>query len=365
MVDVEDISDIEAEEIVDRKNLAVLATVSELFPMAGKDRILFAKIEGWTTVVLKDDFKVGDLVLVVRYDSLLPELPMFEFMRNSKFRVKPKKFNTDDGPLYSQVIAIPLSLVKEHLGDVALNEGDDLTDVLGVTKYIPKQSGGGSAFGKMRRMGYFPSDIVSKTDETNACSKVKLLDEIMGCPYYISMKCDGSSLTALMKDGKFLVCSRNNVLAEEKDNTFWQIAKKYNLKSILEANPNIIIQGELCGPKIQGNKMGLKEADLFVFNVINTEFDPEVGNELLPRCMQLLPWYKAEEFCKDNGLKFVPTVDWGDRFNYTINQLIAMAAGLKYPNGNKAEGIVVRTIEPGYSKYLKGRLSFKVINPEY
>ena len=354
VLNVEDISDIEAEEIVDRKNLAVIGKVISLEPMAGKDRIVFARIEGWTTVVLKEDFNVGDLVLVCRYDSLLPDnLPMFEFMRNSKFRVKPKKFNTDSGPVYSQAIAVPLSAVKAHLGDLSFNDGDDLTDALGITKYIPKQSGGGSAFGKMRRMGYFPSDIVSKTDETNACSKVKVLDEIKDCPYYISMKCDGSSLTALIKDDKFLVCSRNNVLAEEEDNTFWQVAKKYNLKNILEANPNIIIQGELCGPKIQGNKMGLKEPDLFVFNVIDKEN------------RQLLPHYEAVEFCKNNGLQFVPMVSWGDRFDYTIDQLIGIAANLKYPNGNRAEGIVVRTIEPGYSSCLKGRLSFKVINPEY
>lgn len=353
----EDISDIEAEEIIDRKNLAVIAKINSLEPIPGKDRIEFAKIEGWTAVVQKPLHQVGDLVLIVRYDSIVPNIPMFGFMEQFKFRVKVKKFNGNDGSVYSQVIVIPLSMVKEHLGEQIFEEGQDLTDALGVKKYIPQKiSGQGSAFGKMRRKGFFPTHLVSKTDEINGCSKVRLLEELKGKPYVITVKCDGSSFTAVQKDLDLLICSRNNALIEDTDNAFWQQAIRYNLKEIIsEKNPSIALQGELCGPKIQENKMQLSENDLYIFNV----YDLSTGQR------RMMDFYSAKQFCEENNLKQVPVVEVGNSFDYTIDQLIAMAAILKYVNGGKAEGIVVRPVTPTYSPYLKDFLSFKVLNPVY
>lgn len=353
----EEISDIDAEEIVDRKNLAVIAKINSLELIPGKDRIEFAKIEGWTAVVQKPLHQVGDLVLVVRYDSVVPNIPMFDFMEQFKFRVKVKKFNGNEGPVYSQVIVIPLSMVKDHLGDQPFEEGQDLTDTLGVIKYIPQKiSGRGSSFGKMRRKGFFPTHLISKTDEINGCSKVRLLEELKGKPYVITVKCDGSSLTAVQKDLDLLICSRNNTLIEDPDNAFWQQANRYNLKEVIsQKNPHIALQGELCGPKIQENRMKLSENDLYIFNVYS----------LAEGKRQMLDFYAAKQFCEENGLKQVPVIEIGENFNYNIDQLIAMAAKLKYANGGKAEGIVIRPITPTYSAYLKSMLSFKILNPEY
>jgi RNA ligase (TIGR02306 family) len=274
-------------------------------------------------------------------------------MRDSKFIIKTKKFNTEEGPIYSQVIAVSLNYVKEYLKNinkhVELKEGTDLTNILEIKKYIPNSSKSNSKFGKMNRSGDFPTHLVSKTDETNACFNINLLKSIKEMPYFITIKYDGSSFTALMKSNEFSVCSRNYSLKQDDDNVFWKVALKYNLKEIIENNPDIIVQGELCGPKIQSNKIGLLDYDLFIFNIISA------------KTKQLLPLKEMQEFCKKFNLKFVKIFEEGESFNYSIDELINISTKVRYDNKAKAEGIVVRPKENnGFN-----RISFKVINPEY
>ena len=55
----------------------------------------------------------------------------------------------------------------------------------------------------------------------------------------------------------------------------------------------------------------------------------------------------------------------GDQLPYkTVEEFIERAKG-KYPSGNYKEGIVIRPLEPVYSKILEGPLSMKVINNDY
>ena len=349
------IDEIDANEIVDRKELAVIAPILDLVGIPGKDRIEFCKVLGYTGVVECGKHEVGDLVLVVRYDSVVPEVPMFEWMRPFKFRVKTKKFNTLEGPVYSQVIIIPNSVLKECPGCV-LNEGDDWTDLIGVKKWIPKSAGsGGSTFGQMKSKGDFPSHIVSKTDEMNIQSKPILLEELNGMPYRITLKCDGSSMTCLIHPdtGLFTVCSRNNMLQEVEGNKFWEAAREYNIEECLLENPEIAIQMELVGPGIQSNKMRLRNTEIRVFNIIH------MGDR------QRVPDDNAITFCNRYKLPMAPELGRGDSFDYTLEELLGIASRLYPGTTEQAEGIVVRPRSPVFSHTLKEGLSFKVINQEF
>lgn len=181
------LGNIEATEEVDRKGLATIQRVLSLDPIPGKDKIEFATVQGWIAVVEKGLHKVDDLVLVVRYDSILPQIDMFEWMRDSKFRVKSKSFTIRDenneiiDKVYSQVIVIRLDKVKEYFKEnnigAICEEGSDLTDDLKIIKYIPKETGATKCqFGTMKRASTFPSNIISKTDETNCISENTLLE---------------------------------------------------------------------------------------------------------------------------------------------------------------------------------------------
>ena len=99
------------------------------------------------------EIKAGMLVVYCEIDSVFPEKPEYEFLRQDKFRLRTKKFR---GAL-SQGLVFK---VEEVLKDGDFKEGDDVTELLGITLYeppIPAAISGEVA-------GAYPSSV-PKTDE--------------------------------------------------------------------------------------------------------------------------------------------------------------------------------------------------------
>lgn len=127
---------------------------------------------------------------------------------------------------------------------------------------------------------------IKKTDQERCENMPWVLND--KTPFIVTQKCDGSSGTYILerkKFGKFefYVCSRNvrqltpNQASYYDDNYYWECAIKYNiedkLKDYLKKNPNldyVCWQGEVCGPKIQGNPHGLSDIHLFLFHMIDS-----------------------------------------------------------------------------------------------
>lgn len=349
--------DIDFNEITDRDNLVVISRVVSLSPIEGKDRIEFCRVLGYTGVVQKGIHKEGDQVVIFKYDSVVPDIPVFEFLGKNK-RIKSKKFSTSEGPVYSQVVILPVNELKDYLVNIDLdnNEDIDVTKEIGVIKYIPKETGVTSSFGQLRAKGGFPSHIVSKTDEMNAQSKLSLLDELKGLSYYITEKADGASMTCFIhpESNEFIVCSRNRMIQECDDNAFWYAAKKYNIEKVLRENVTTATQCELVGPKIQGNRLGLTDIEIRGFNAI------DITSRSLYQFDDLVSFYK------NYNLPIVTIIEQGDSFNYSIDDLIKISSREYLSNpGQQAEGIVIRPMVPVISNALKDWLSFKVINPGY
>lgn len=356
-------NEIDFNEITERDKLAVVYRVEALEPIQGKDRIELVHLKdcGYTTVCEKGH-KVGDLVVFIKYDTVVPDNELFAFMKDFKFRVKAKSFTIKDhddwviGKIYSQGIVLPLKKVTDFLNNILswdLKEGNDITTELGVKKYIPPVQGSGSSFGNMQAAGAFPTELINKTDEENACSNMIALEEIVGLPVYVTQKLEGSSLTAgYDNDGEFFVCSRNNKL-KENDNKFWEAVANAGLKEKLANIPNIIVQGELVGPGIQKNKLGLDKPMVYVFNMV----------EKIHR--RRLTWDEMKQVEKEHGIELVPVCCELDSFDWSFEKLQKYSDIQKYANGEIAEGIVIRPQEPFYSKYLKGDWSLKIINRDY
>jgi len=229
---------------------------------------------------------------------------------------------------------------------IELNMGFDLSSYMNIIHYekpIPIQMQG------MIRCG-LPYGI-PKTDEERIENCENIIDELQGEDAYITTKLDGTSATYVMKDGDFHVCSRNNSYKDVVQNIYWKMAMKHDLMKTL-SGMNIAIQGEICSPSIQGNKLGLKTPEFFVFNIINLEH------------MQHYNFIIIREICEKLGLNMVP-LEYIGPFNFTIEQLTAMAHGKYEGTNNLKEGIVVRTTVERYSKVLRGRSSFKVVDAEY
>jgi RNA ligase (TIGR02306 family) len=339
------------------RKLASIQRITDIQPIDGADAIEVASILGWKVVIAKrDGFKIGDLVVYCELDSVLPPKPEFEFLAKYKYRVKTVRLRGQ----VSQGLCFPLSVLDglKYQNDTRENpmyewkEDQEVTEVLGVTKYDPPEISSGGGFLQGKTAGNFPC-YVPKTDEVRLQASPKLLKELVGIPLYVTEKVDGTSATFSIFDGEVNVCSRNRSVKEDGNNVYWKMAHKYNIIEILNNNLGIAIQGEIAGPGIQGNKLGLTDIDLFIFNV----YDIKTGN-----------YFTADqffEFCKVNNLVTVPQMeDIILTDEPTIEEFLDLAKG-KYASGNPREGIVVRARDNEYSPSLKGRLSFKVINNDF
>lgn len=315
--------------IMSKDGLVFVGKIVDLQPIPNADFIVSATVvcgEGgkWKGVVKKQDFDIDDLCVVFLPDAKIPEREDMLFMKSSDWRVKMRRFK--GAP--SEVVIMPYHL--------EFPVGTDCTANFGVIKYhkpVPPNLAG-------IMKGNFPS-FIPKTDEPNYQRHEELVDALVGEPFYITEKMDGSSTTAFRYKGQFGVCSRNMELERDENNGYWKIAVKYKLEENLPEG--IALQWETCGPKIQGNPMGLQEIDGFAFSAYKIDEH---------RYLEVREFWKLLE-----QLQFprCHVVEIGPYFEKGGIELFG--EGL-YANGNQREGVVVR------SQYNQGHapISFKVIN---
>lgn len=332
------------------RKLVSIQKIVDLQPIPEADRIEMAQVLGWKLVCKKGEFEVGSWAIFFEIDSILPFTAWSEFLRNKDkpekpIRLKTKKFKGQ----VSQGLVLPLSILDEYDFDGNIEEGRDLTSTLNVVKYEPPVSA--QLSGLVR--GSFPSHL-PKTDEERIQSSPALLDELRCLRCMSTVKCDGTSVTfaKVSEDEPIHVCSRNLSL-KESNCVYWDMYKKYNIEDALNDCEGLFgISGEIVGPGIQKNRMGLEAVQLMVFDVR----DIQAGRYLDPDAMI--------EFCKKYNLPTVPIDNPDFVFDFTVDQLLEMAKG-KYENGHDREGIVIRPLNSVYSPTLGSRLSVKVINNDY
>lgn len=354
----------------DRK-LASIRRISDLQPIQGKDRIVLATVDGWHVIVKKDEFNVGDLCVYCEIDSVMPQKPEFEFLSKTNYRIRTMKM----GGVISQGICFPLNFLPEN----SYQEGDDVTELLGVTQYTgtmdvdpkpvehkSKMPGWYKPFMRipfMRKLWFathskkktkgFPA-FISKTDEERIQNAPHMLDD-KEHSYVATEKIDGQSGTfALVRHRskipffgdkfEYIVCSRNIRLGAPDNSSYWNVSEKYDIENVLRdmigKEDWVAVQGECVGPGIQKNKYGLTERDLYVFNVIYPS--GRIGS------------VEAEAVIKRHGLKFVPIVDAHFLLPDTVDEMLTYADGKSVLADTLREGVVVRSQD--------GKQSFKAVS---
>lgn len=346
------------------RKLASIQKIINISPIEGKDRIGLAQIEGWNCIVPKNEFKEGDLVVFCEPDSVFPKKPEFEFMSKYNYTVRTIKM----AGKISQGVVLPMSILPKKQYQV----GDDVTSVLGITKREEEEVKAVRPRKKYKNRIYtmimniysnimdkinkekskFPS-FISKTDEERIQNHVEYFD--YNIRWHLTEKIDGTSSTYYIRKKLFGyeygVCSRNRRLYKEDSSVYWAVFKKYKLKkvlkSLLNGNKWVAIQGEIIAPNIQRNVYKVQEPTLYVYSIVYPY------GRLSYKESELI----AQEYC----INHVPLLNDGKPLNIqkeNVQSLLNMATAPSVLNFQTIrEGIVFRATN--------GAASFKAVSPEY
>lgn len=376
------------------RKLASIQKIKAIKPIEGADRIEVVQVLNWNCVAKKGEYKVGDTVIYFEIDSLLPDIPAFEWLKGSSWSQKLNKYKISTHKFRNQIsqgLVIPIEEIYtllEQLGVYEKNirlpvifnkelsilknkdtdaEGFDLTEWLNVEKYEPPVTNG--SLGETIPHEWY----VPKTDEERiqVCAENVLPIYTKAEPneWYASIKVDGSSCTAGLFEDAFLIGGRNHFFKDE--NMYTTTVKKYGdletkLRDYLATTGKyLVFQGELCGPGIQNNRMGLSEKEWLIFNV----YESETGeNGTYTKC----DFHRMTVICENFGLRVVPIVPSTDKFDFKstdnidelVENLLKYVDVFKYRTffGNAApsqiaEGVVFRMNDMTNS--------FKVVSNKY
>lgn len=349
------------------RKLASIKVVSNIVPIEGRDKIVLAIIDGWSVIVKKDEFAVGDKCVYCEIDSVLPETEQFEFLRKVKFRIKTMKM----AGVVSQGICFPLSVLPAG----NYNVEQDVTELLGVKQYEPTMDAEPVETDKKDAKKYpaflmrwswfrklflpkkdnrgFPN-FISKTDETRIQNMPFILNDKR--EWVVTEKIDGQSGTFCLvrkrskipfrKDKfEYIVCSRNLRLWAKNLTSYWQVSDRYQventLRNMIGDREWVAIQGECVASNVQGNKYKVSTPDLYVFNVVYP-----TGR---------LDSLTAKAIIEQNGMKFVPILDTKYVLPDTVNEVLDYAHAQSVVGDTLREGVVFRSKD--------GKQSFKAVDP--
>ena len=383
------------------RELAYVVKVDEIRPIEGKDRVECAVVNGWTLMIPKGQFKPGDLGVYFEIDSKCPAKEPFLFLEKRNYKIKTQKFKAGDGHFFSQGLLMAFSDFGWEADKY--KEGDFLTNELGITYYDEedekRKKGKVNPDAKYQRMmNRHPKLAKSKFgrwcmkhktakkilyfilggDKKNAAKKfpywvVKTDEErIQNCfnrmkeidtKWIATEKRDGTSTTMSLKGhGKkqeYVVCSRNVVMTNRKDgswydvNVYTEMSDKYGIEKVLkqlltDEYEFVTIQGETFGEGIQKRDYGLKEHVFEVFNVI---FGYKDGTT-----KRLNP-IEMKELLDKYDIPSVPIVDTEYVMPETCEEVLNVCGGEAAIYGGMREGLVFRSID--------GVNSFKAVDNNF
>jgi hypothetical protein len=257
-------------------------------------------------------------------------------------------------------------------------EGDDITDVLGVKKYekpdnnperyekprVPKiwykkwiylfkYNFLYKLFPKLQKLSRspFPKNLVSITDEEKIQNMPQILDAYKGKLFVVSYKLDGSSITIIhskvLGKSKYRICSRRFELHDKK-NDWYNVFDTTNFKDEIQKlvrvfnTDDIIVQGEAIG-KFNGNHHNLSKDEIRLFNIYVD------GKRLNQK--------KFIKVCTENNIPHCPLFE-EITLNHTLHEILKISEIKDILNPNvEVEGLVWRCVEDN--------TSFKVINNSY
>lgn len=340
--------------------------IGNIEPHPNADRLEIATVKGWNVIIQKGQYQIGDMVVFIPPDSVLPqsliEEYQLDYLKNNG-RVGTVKLRG----FISQGLVLPAPSNRE---------GIDVAKVLGITKYeVPEPTfyKSGKVISKKKTNPLF--------DKYTDIENIKNFDTVFteGEMVVVTEKLHGTNarfgnlpitinsdqpilyrISAWLKKlfgqkYEFVWGSHNVQKGTTSYDHFYgedvwgEIAKRYDLKNLLPEG--YIFYGEIVGKNIQDLNYGFtKQTELFIFDIKNVETG------------KYLDWDLVEEWCYTLGLQTVPVIDMS-YFYYSLLE--------KWTTGNSClavrqirEGCVIRPYEESNDKKI-GRKILKSISPDY
>lgn len=331
------------------------------------DRLEIGRVEGldFQFIVGKGEYEPGDWVVYFPVDSVLPQsliekLGIKHLSGKQQNRVKTVKLR---GKI-SQGVVIPANDVFEAVRCIGVfSIGDDVTEILGVTKYEPPPVFENGANLLPLPYGMNPYDIQGYERYPEAVAQ--LMD--MKCE--ITEKLEGMNFSITVNvHGEVWVNQRNFTIQEidGHEHAFWATARKMG---VIEAAhrclgaysypaETLTLYGEFLGPNVQGNYYRLMKHTIRFYDIT-------AGYRFLsPNDAYTHTVHSGANL----SMPWVPTLWHGMLREYLQGRTIAEASnGPSAFNPSVArEGIVIKPLDTMcYSKEMQGRLIIKKRSPEY
>ena len=121
-----------------QNSVVYVGKIGSLSEILGADNIELVTVGGWNAITKKGEYKVDDLVVVATTDAVIPQklsddLGVTNYLRKGQ-RVRTVKLRG----VYSECLIMSLSQVfKSNMSVDGFVEGQDMMEVLGITKYEP------------------------------------------------------------------------------------------------------------------------------------------------------------------------------------------------------------------------------------
>ena len=327
----------------------------EVVAHPGADRLEVARVGGFECVVPKGQFGSGDLAVYLPEGSVVPEEVLDELGLRGRLagaaanRVKAMRLRG----VVSQGLLLPVS--SRLLADAGTwAVGDDVTDLLGVVKWVPPipvhmaggvepcPSKGFDVESWQRHPGVLePGERVQVTEKLHGTFCLLSFDLEHG-PIVASKGMTGRTRFRLDTD-------------ENDENLYVRVGRGF-LDGIeaeaMSRGVSVSVFGEIVGPKVQDLSYGLAEPTLFVF-------DAFAG---VPAASGWLPPADTADLAGRLGVRHVPVV--ADDVPFDQDAVVAAAADPSLLDGGLREGVVVRSTSCRRDISL-GRVILKYVNPAY
>ena len=120
-----------------QNSVCYVGRIGEIIPIPGADNIETVLVGGWQAITKKGEYTVGDKVVVATTDAVIP-VALSDLMQVTNYLRKGQRVRTVKlRGVYSECLLIPFKYLAPKALEKNVEEGHDMMEILGVTKFEP------------------------------------------------------------------------------------------------------------------------------------------------------------------------------------------------------------------------------------